>query len=56
MEYPVYLDLEDPRIGQLSNEQNERNSRVWAEELVNNRYFPGFYASYYCWTEKLTGP
>ena len=56
MEYPVYLDLEDPRIGQLSNEQIERNSRVWAEELVNNRYFPGFYASYYWWTEKLTGP
>lgn len=56
MEYPVYLDLEDPRIGQLSNEQIERNSRVWVEELVNNRYFPGFYASYYWWTEKLTGP
>ena len=34
----------------------KRNSRVWAEELVNNRYFPGFYASYYWWTEKLTGP
>lgn len=56
MAYPIYLDLEDPRIGRLSNEQIEKNSRVWAEELVKNKYFPGFYASYYWWTTKLTGP
>lgn len=55
MAYPIYLDLEDPRVGRLSNEQIERNCRVWADELVRNNYFPGFYASYYWWTAKLTG-
>ena len=55
MEYPVYLDLEDPRIGRLTNEQIERNCRVWSDELARNNYFPGFYASYYWWTSKLTG-
>lgn len=55
MEYPVYLDLEDPRVGRLTNEQIERNCRVWADELARNNYFPGFYASYYWWTAKLTG-
>lgn len=55
MEYPIYLDLEDPRVGRLTNEQIERNCRVWADELVKNGYFPGFYASYYWWTSKLTG-
>mgnify|MGYP003376393935 FL=1 len=50
-----YMDLEDPRIGRLTNEQIERNCRVWADELARNNYFPGFYASYYWWTSKLTG-
>lgn len=55
MAYPIYLDLEDPRVGRLTNEQIERNCRVWADELAKNNYFPGFYASYYWWTTKLTG-
>lgn len=55
MEYPIYLDLEDPRVGRLTNEQIERNCRVWADELQRHQYFPGFYASYYWWTAKLTG-
>lgn len=55
MEYPIYLDLEDPRVGRLSNEQIERNCRVWADELTRHNYYPGFYASYYWWTAKLTG-
>ncbi len=55
MEYPIYLDLEDPRVGRLSNDQIERNSRVFAEELERHGYFPGFYASYYWWRTKLTG-
>lgn len=55
MAYPVYLDLEDPRVGRLTNDQIERNCRVWADELARNNYFPGFYASYYWWTTKLTG-
>ena len=55
MEYPIYLDLEDPRVGRLSNDQIERNCRVWADELARHDYFPGFYASYYWWRTKLTG-
>lgn len=55
MAYPIYLDLEDPRVGRLTNEQIERNCRVWADELAKNNYFPGFYASYFWWTTKLTG-
>ncbi|WP_028042578.1 glycoside hydrolase family 25 protein [Candidatus Stoquefichus massiliensis] len=55
MEYPIYLDLEDPRVGRLSNDQIERNCRVWADELARHNYFPGFYASYYWWRTKLTG-
>ena len=56
MEYPIYLDLEDPSIGRLTNDQIEKNARVWADELAKHNYFPGFYASYYWWTTKLTGP
>lgn len=55
MEYPIYLDLEDPRIMRLDNSQIEKNCRVWAEELEKNKYFPGFYGSYYWWKTKLTG-
>lgn len=55
MAYPVYLDLEDPRVGQLSNDQIERNARAFTEELEKNGYFPGIYASYYWWRTKLTG-
>jgi len=55
MEYPLYLDLEDPRVGRLTNDQIERNCRVFADELEKHNYLPGFYASYYWWTTKLTG-
>lgn len=55
MAYPIYLDLEDPRVGQLSNDQIERNARVFANELSRHNYYPGFYASYYWWRTKLTG-
>lgn len=55
MEYPIYLDLEDVRVGRLSTEQIEKNSRVFADELARHGYFPGFYASYYWWRTKLTG-
>lgn len=55
MEYPIYLDLEDPKLGRLPNEQIEKNCRVWADELIKNHYFPGFYASYFWWRTKLTG-
>lgn len=56
MAYPIYLDLEDPRVGRLSNEQIEKNSRVFAQELERHNYLPGFYASYFWWRTKLTGP
>ena len=56
MAYPIYLDLEDARVGRLPNNQIERNCRAFADELQRNNYFPGFYASYYWWQSKLTGP
>lgn len=56
LEYPIYLDLEDPRIGRLTNAQIENNCRVFATELEKHNYLPGFYASYYWWRTKLTGP
>ena len=56
MAYPIYLDLEDARVGRLSNDQIERNCRVFVDELQRNHYMPGFYASYYWWMSKLTGP
>lgn len=55
MAYPIYLDLEDPRVGRLSNEQIERNAKVFCDELEKNRYYPGIYASLYWWRTKLTG-
>lgn len=55
MAFPVYLDLEDPRVGRLSNDQIERNARAFCDELEKNRYFPGIYASLYWWRTKLTG-
>jgi len=54
MAYPIYLDIEDPSVEHLSLEQIERNCEVFAKTLESNRYFPGFYASYYWWTTKLT--
>ena len=56
MEYPIYLDLEDARVGRLPNAQIERNARVFADELQRNNYLPGFYANYFWWRTKLTGP
>lgn len=55
MAYPIYLDLEDPSQANLENEQFEVIGAAFASELVRNRYFPGFYASYNWWTTKLTG-
>lgn len=54
MEYPIFLDLEDPRIARISNDQIERNARVFLNELERHNYLPGVYASYYWWTTKLT--
>lgn len=55
MAFPVYLDLEDPRVGRLSNDQIERNAKAFCDELEKNKYFPGIYASLYWWRTKLTG-
>lgn len=55
MQYPIYLDLEDPKILRLSNDQIERNCRIWADEMEKNNYYVGFYASYNWWNTKLTG-
>ncbi len=56
MSYPIYLDLEDPKILRLSNDQIERNCRAWANEMEKSKYYVGFYASYNWWNTKLTGP
>ena len=56
MAYPIYLDLEDARVGRLSNSQIEKNARVFADELQRHQYLPGFYANYFWWRTKLTGP
>ncbi len=53
--YPVYYDLEDPKVGRLSNEQIEKVSKAFADEMVKNNYYVGFYASLYWWKTKLTG-
>ena len=56
LSYPVYLDLEDAKIGRLTNQQIEKNARVFLEEIEKNGYIPGVYASYYWWRTKLTTP
>ena len=38
MEYPVYYDLEDPKVGRLSNDQIARNAKAFADELEANDY------------------
>ena len=56
MALPIYYDLEDPKVGRLSNEQITNNARVFCEELARNNYLPGVYANLYWWTTKLTDP
>ncbi len=55
MSYPIYLDIEDPKIQRLSNDQIEKNVRAWTNEMEKNNYYVGFYASYNWWNTKLTG-
>lgn len=56
MSLPIYYDLEDPKVGRLSNEQITNNARVFCEELRRNNYLPGVYANLFWWTTKLTDP
>ena len=53
---PIYYDLEDPRVGRLSNEQITKNAEVFCNELRRNNYLPGVYANLYWWNNKLTSP
>lgn len=53
---PIYYDLEDPRVGRLSNEQIARNAEVFCKELRDNNYLPGVYANLYWWNNKLVSP
>ncbi len=56
MEYPVYYDLEDPKVGRLSNDQIARNAKAFADELEANNYYVGMYANLFWWRTKLTDP
>lgn len=56
MSLPIYYDLEDPKVGRLSNEQITLNARTFCEELERNNYLPGIYANLYWWRTKLTDP
>lgn len=53
---PIYYDLEDPRVGRLSNEQITRNAEVFCNELIRNKFLPGVYANLYWWKTKLISP
>lgn len=56
MAFPIYYDLEDPKVGRLSNDQIARNAKTFCDELERNRYLPGIYANLFWWTTKLTDP
>lgn len=56
MEFPIYYDLEDPKIGRLSNEQITKNAIAFCTRLEENNYFPGIYANLFWWRTKLTDP
>lgn len=53
---PIYYDLEDPKVGRLSNEQIAKNAKTFCDELERNNYLPGIYANLYWWKNKLTDP
>jgi GH25 family lysozyme M1 (1,4-beta-N-acetylmuramidase) len=53
LDYPIYYDLEDPKIGRLNNEQIVKNIIAFCNKLEENNYFPGIYANLYWWKTKL---
>lgn len=52
--YPVFYDLEDSKVGRLTNEQIKRNAKAFCDEIMKNQYLPGIYANLYWWKNKLT--
>lgn len=48
-ELPIFLDLEEP----VSYDYADRLSVYWLNTLVEKGYYPGIYASYSWWLDKL---
>ena len=52
--YPVYYDLEDKCMQNLSNTRLAIITQAWATKIQRAGYAPGVYSSKYWWTNKLT--
>lgn len=56
LEYPVYLDLEDPVIEDVGRSQILRNARTFVDIIENAGYWVGIYANLNWWENYLTDP
>ena len=52
--YPIFLDLEDSCMSNLSNAKLASITQAWATKIVSAGYTPGVYSSKSWWTNKLT--
>ena len=52
--YPVFLDLEDSCMANLSNANLASFTQAWATKIMSAGYTPGVYSSKNWWTNKLT--
>ena len=52
--YPVYLDLEDSCMANLSNAKLASITQAWATKIKSAGYKPGVYSSKSWWTNRLT--
>lgn len=53
LEMPVYFDMETRAQENLSASQATEVARAFCEELMKNKYYPGFYANKYFATEEI---
>ncbi len=54
LSYPVYLDLEDDRVGNCSNALIGEMAQIFCSTLQNNGYRVGIYANLNWWNNRLT--
>ena len=54
--FPIYYDLEDKCMQNLSNASLAIISQAWATKIQKAGYAPGVYSSKYWWTNRLTSP
>ena len=52
--YPVFLDLEDSCMNNLSNANLASFTQTWATKIMSAGYTPGVYSSKSWWTSRLT--